>query len=274
MTKLTITYNYNIILKRFMETQTEQPKSPKPAVQEEIIVEENAPLLSISTPLSPIPSSSWSQKLRDTLFTSSKKDNPEITSQTNTIGNETTEPFQFSGELATPVVPYKFYTKEAERTDSILRGIVTNLTVCGDRLNMEIEKLENLRIQWQESIAKSDKLMDDFNQVTQSFWKKKWFTVSVSTITIAFFLFQMYKYKALPNFVGLVIDAGSSIFTSATKDNVPDIATMPKPSLQNTIKVIAETPLAPLTILTGVGLFTISLGALRFATFILKKMPK
>lgn len=287
-----------MIIKRFMETQsTTKPiistPNTSPLAATTVQQEPNATAIALDTPpvvevkkhkineqddsgdeqeshpTTPTTSSGWLEKLRNRLFSGN-----DITPlETKNVANESTDN-RTAQELTLPMIPYKFFTPEAEITDRILKGIVANLQVCNERLNLNLSQSEALRTEWEDLNKKNDKLMNDFNNLTKPFWKRKWFTISASTITLAFFLFQMYKFKALPNFIGMAVDIGSSLFQSTAEESKKEITNLPISNIQNTIKIIAETPVAPLTILTGVGIFTVSLGVLRLATFILRKIPK
>jgi hypothetical protein len=283
----------NFIHKRFMEAQQEKPKDvsnlsdnetttilQNPPANEEIQVDANAPQYG-QPPSVPEPpqdrdynTTSWFSDLGERIKAFLKPKNRPIQENPaaiNTIGNETVDN-RFSTDIAMPLASYKFHTQEAEIVDRMLRGIVTSLEICDKKLNLEIEKSDTLRLKWQELIVQSDKLMDTYNKATQPFWKKKWFTVSASLLTLGFFLFQMYKYKALPNFIGLLADLGESMFKTTSKDSTSNIATsIPELDLSKTLKVIGETPLAPSTILIGVGLGTTIIVALKIARFILRK---
>jgi hypothetical protein len=293
MARLCKIMKINFIHKRFMEAQQEKPKDvsnlsdnetttilQNPPANEEIQVDANAPQYG-QPPSVPEPpqdrdynTTSWFSDLGERIKAFLKPKNRPIQENPaaiNTIGNETVDN-RFSTDIAMPLASYKFHTQEAEIVDRMLRGIVTSLEICDKKLNLEIEKSDTLRLKWQELIVQSDKLMDTYNKATQPFWKKKWFTVSASLLTLGFFLFQMYKYKALPNFIGLLADLGESMFKTTSKDSTSNIATsIPELDLSKTLKVIGETPLAPSTILIGVGLGTTIIVALKIARFILRK---
>ena len=266
-----------------MESQQEKPKVSETQlkdINEEIQVDTDAPKYGEPPKVPELPqdrdynTTSWFSDLGERTKAFLKPKNRPIQENPaaiNTIGNETVDN-RFSTDIAMPLASYKFHTQEAEIVDRMLRGIVTSLEICDKKLNLEIKKSDTLRLKWQELIVQSDKLMDDYNKATQPFWKKKWFTVSASLLTLGFFLFQMYKYKALPNFIGLLADLGESMFKTTSKDSTSDIVTsMPKLDLSKTLKVIGETPLAPSTILIGVGLGATVIAALRIARFILRK---
>lgn len=47
---------------------------------------------------------------------------------------------QYGNELKPIVVPYQFVTAEAAMTDCVLKGIVANLNVCNQQLNLGLEQ--------------------------------------------------------------------------------------------------------------------------------------
>jgi hypothetical protein len=293
-TKQVSSNNENPILTEMAADLENRNRQLKPnAEQEEIQYDRYAPRYGKSTSIPPllddtqIPEpisissriTGWSDTITNYLKGSVKtrplyeNENPdERISNQNTVGNETTDN-KFSTDIAMPLEGYKFHTKEAEMLDRMLRGIVTSMEICDQKLNLEIKKSDQLRVEWQKLIVDSDKLMDDYNKVTQPFWKKKWFTVSASMITLGFFLFQMYKYKAMPNFIGLLADLGEAMFkSSASKNATTDLnISIPKLNITETIKAVADTPLAPTTIIFGVGTCTTIFAAFKLARFIFRK---
>lgn len=76
----------------------------------------------------------------------------------------------------------------------------------------------------------------------------------------------------MPNFVGILFEVGGNLFKSASLESKTGSSNMPLLSIQNTMKVIAETSIVPITILTGV--MTVTQGLLHLATLILKRIPK
>lgn len=192
-----------------------------------------------------------------------EQDHARLQNDNNTTTNEYLSP-----EAMPPISEYKFYTKEAAINMAIIRGVATNTILVAGKLKIAVITSDELKLKIEEAVHKVDEVEAEFKKQTQEWWKQKWFTYTASSVLILFVVYKMFEYKAVPNFLGAI---GEVAKDGATVDNLKDLH---KPSLENTIKAIAETPIAPLTILTVVGALTISIGFLRAITFILRRVPK
>lgn len=172
------------------------------------------------------------------------------------------------------VAEYVFFTKQGQRNMNIIKGITANVLVVAEKLEKTVKQSDELRVAVEKIVRNVDEMEAEFQKQTSGWWKQKWFTYSASTVTILFVVYQMFQYKAVPNFLGIIGEAGIAFLKGSkevAKENIKDI---PKPSAETTIKAIMETPVAPLTILTAVGTLTVAIMALKVVSFVLRKVPK
>lgn len=159
-----------------------------------------------------------------------------------------------------------------------------------------IENIDNLAIAFSKTIAKSEELAGLYNENVKTMgtlttkikndqkalwipdwvWKlvKTWVIGSVSFVTIALFFFKMWQVGMLPDFKGPALKIIGHLIHPTTQVVIPDIQNILKPDITSTLKTIAETPIASLTLIAGVGAFTISLGIIKVILFIVQRAPK
>lgn len=161
--------------------------------------------------------------------------------------NITTKEY-LSPEAMPQISEFISYTKEAAIKMAIIKSVTTNTILIAEKLNMTVKTSDVLEVKIEQAIHKVDQVDAEFRKQTQGWWKQKWFTYTASTTVFLFVIYQMFQYKAVPNFLSVMREVSMAflksskevIKDSAIVDNLKDIS---KPNLENTIKAIAETPI-------------------------------
>lgn len=93
---------------------------------------------------------------------------------------------------------------------------------------------------------------------------------SAGLILVGTFLWKMGTMQAIPNYAAGLI----KLIPIPEMNTTSIIKETPKPEIDTTIRAIMETPLTPLTIVTGIGLLSVSQGVLRVTLWVLQRSPK
>lgn len=96
-------------------------------------LDENEPVITNPT------TATWLDEVRGKVF------NNNGTAMAQKISQDTV---QYARELKPVAIPYQFVTSEAAMTDRILKGIVANLQVCDQKLNLGLEQSQELAERW------------------------------------------------------------------------------------------------------------------------------
>lgn len=156
---------------------------------------------------------------------------------------------------------------EALKIDAAMKGAVASFEEITDLLGIVIKKDEELVNTWKDIIKKYDDFIISLSDVN---WKKI-IGYSAGLLLISSFLWKMGAMRAIPNFASSLIN----FIPAPPTLNVTNIAKdTPKPQIDTTLQHIMETPITPFAIVTGMGVLSLGLCALRITAWALRKLPK
>lgn len=168
--------------------------------------------------------------------------------------------------------PQTFYVppiinKEVLLTDFTLKTIVANLEIIDDQFKLQINKSEQLAIEWNNHISVLDKYIESLKSTR---WMKL-FIYSTCILTTIGFLWKMGVLKSLPSFGANI----ANLLLDTTKQSNTDLPIVNTPSMNmNSLKDFMESPITPGAFVMGVGGIAILMGTLRAVVWILRKTPK
>lgn len=169
--------------------------------------------------------------------------------------------------------------KEVLLADMTLKTIAGELEVIDEKLNLQINKSEELAQDWNHHIIALDKYIESLKKIP---WKKV-LSYSACILAIIGFLWKMGMLRSIPSFgsnvANLLIDAGK--FTGKNKisntDLLPPVSipttSQSLPNMDN-FKTFMESPITPIVFVSAVGVIAICLGALKIIVWVLRKTPK
>jgi hypothetical protein len=151
-------------------------------------------------------------------------------------------------------------------TNTVVRATVAHIEEISTRLGANIQKSTELAEEWKQHISALDSYIKSLSTLP---WKKI-LKYTACLLTIGAFLWKMGALRAILN--SLTLSSALSLlptrkFTTASEMN------MPKPYIETTLKVMMETLLTPLAIVTGVGILSIGFGLLKITLWALRKAP-
>jgi hypothetical protein len=153
--------------------------------------------------------------------------------------------------------------------DQGLKVVTANIEELSTRLGKEITKSIELASTWKVHLLAYDEYIKSLLNIP---WKKV-LIASATLITVTAITWKMISMRAIPNFLGSMMSL-IPMPTIPSMNLSNEASSLPKPDFTNTMRAVMETPLTPITIATGVGIFTISLGILKVTLWALRKIPK
>jgi hypothetical protein len=149
--------------------------------------------------------------------------------------------------------------------DLSIKAAVIELERIGNSLGIQMEKSAELASKWEGIKNKLDIYIKSLQEVSY----RKVLTYTAGSIAIVYFIYQCSLYRKLPDFL---ISIASHIPLPNIKGSseIP----VPKPTVESTIDKIANIPLTPLGIITGVGFIVTGLGILRATVWVIRKLRK
>jgi hypothetical protein len=156
-------------------------------------------------------------------------------------------------------------TTQAKLTDLAMKSMVASIDTIAESLGKQITKSNELTKAWKAHIANLDTFISKLSS-----WKRL-LGSAACLITIGLFIWKMGGMRAIPDFLTNMIGVVPGIVQEATSKTTKETS---KEGLNLTIDTIMETPLTPITIVTGVGLLTIGIGMLKIIAWAIRKAPK
>jgi hypothetical protein len=154
------------------------------------------------------------------------------------------------------------FNTEILALDILCKKITRDAEELSTRLGYQIEKSVELTSKWEK--LKTD--LDNYLKTLDSSKMKKLLTYGACISTVIYFTYQMGLYRKLPDFaLSLASHIPLPSFNSSI-ENLPK--SIPAPSMSNTLHELANIPLTPLTIITGVGVFVTGLAMLRVSLWV------
>jgi hypothetical protein len=212
---------------------------------------------------------------QDPIITPKNKDQIEITQYLNTedINNiekkvtHTLDELRNNNQSTEYIASNpKIHTKndlsfEAKTTDIIMKSTIASLDQLGKRLDKDITKSHSLAVEWKSHINKLDSLIKNMGSY------QKYVAWGACIMTTFFFLYKCGKLRAIPDFLSNMINITPNIIQDS-HISYSDI----KP--EKIMHTLMETPLTPITLVSSIGVITISLLTLKTIVWVLQRTPK
>lgn len=254
--------------RRFMETRTLRDNRPR----EEIHPEPHTQTVSQETELShQMDPRTYESTLARLYHKYCHQDDPEAKS--HQLREETAKKAREANETYETEIPMKTYytplnlSPEILMTDTVLKSSVAHLDEIGMRIGVQMQKSTELASEWNTHIQSLDKYIKSIAVLP---WRKT-LTYSACFVGLFAFLWKMGALRKLPDFLSSVLACAPTMSTASPVINEVNI---PKPDIEYTLKAFMESPLTPLTLVSGVGVLTIGLGSLKLILWVLRKVPK
>jgi|SRR5271156_691355 len=157
------------------------------------------------------------------------------------------------------------YATEVKLVDATIKSVSASLDTISNALGTEIKKSDELAKEWKKNINSLDIFIKSLSS-----WKKT-FGWSVCLLTVLAMLWKMGALRSIPNFLGQLTHIVPDVLSPLTKQSSSDIA---KEHVSTTLHTVLDTPLTPLTIVTGVGVLTLGVGLLKTIAWVIQRAPK
>lgn len=166
-------------------------------------------------------------------------------------------------------VKIKPMSKEALLADHTVMVTTAALDQLVEKGNLNIQRSEGLAVMWRDHLKQWDEFVKSLKGVP---WKKV-IGYSACIMTVLGFFWKMGTLRGIPNFLSNTVISSASGAISQGASSSLNTAQIPKPESLN-FKDIMDSPLTPMAMVTIVGGFTITLGAIKAILWTLNKLLK
>jgi hypothetical protein len=156
-------------------------------------------------------------------------------------------------------------TREAQLTDVAMKSLIASAATIAQAWGKQIPRCNVLTEIWKAHITKLDTYISKLSS-----WKRT-IGYGACLVTVGLFIWKMGAMRAIPDFLTNMIGIVPSLAQEAGSKTAKDTS---KEGLNQIFETIMETPLTFITIVTGVGLFTVGIAVLKVVAWALRRGPK